>query len=109
MNQQQFINFLSHPEQLSGENAVLLNNLLKDFPYFQSAQLLYLKTLHNEKSIHYQSQLKVAAAYAANRKALYYLINGNVDKKENTSISGQMGREVSLLVQEKKRRKTERK
>ena len=86
MNQQQFINFLSHPEQLSGENAVLLNNLLKDFPYFQSAQLLYLKTLHNEKSIHYQSQLKVAAAYAANRKALYYLINGNVDKKENTSI-----------------------
>ena len=87
MNQQQFINFLSHPEQLSGENAVLLNNLLKDFPYFQSAQLLYLKTLHNEKSIHYQSQLKVAAAYAANRKALYYLINGNVDKKENTSFS----------------------
>ncbi|MES1220968.1 MAG: hypothetical protein ABUT20_36045 [Bacteroidota bacterium] len=88
MKREQFINYLLHPEELKGESAVALNSLLKEFPYFQSAQLLYLKTLHNEKSIHYQSQLKIAAAYSANRKSLYFLINGEPAKKENPEKSG---------------------
>jgi hypothetical protein len=83
MKREQFINYLLHPEQLSSENALELAGLLKEFPYFQSAQLLYLKTLHNENSIHYQSQLKIAAAYSANRKSLYFLINGTPTKIEN--------------------------
>ncbi|HRH61911.1 MAG TPA: hypothetical protein PLI68_01160 [Bacteroidia bacterium] len=83
MKREQFINYLLHPEQLSSENALELAGLLKEFPYFQSAQLLYLKTLHNENSIHYQSQLKIAAAYSANRKSLYFLINGTPTKVEN--------------------------
>lgn len=82
MKREQFINYMLHPEELKGESAVALNSLLKEFPYFQSAQLLYLKTLHNEKSVHYQSQLKIAAAYSANRKSLYFLINGEPQKKE---------------------------
>ncbi len=82
MKREQFIEYLLNPLELKGESAVALNGLLKEFPYFQSAQLLYLKTLHNEKSIHYQSQLKIAAAYSANRKSLYFLINGDPKKKE---------------------------
>ncbi len=87
MKREQFINYLLHPEQLSSENALELAGLLKEFPYFQSAQLLYLKTLHNENSIHYQSQLKIAAAYSANRKSLYFLINGTPSKAENKQSS----------------------
>ncbi len=87
MKREQFINYLLNPQSLQGENAVALNSLLKEFPYFQSAQLLYLKTLHNEKSIHYQSQLKIAAAYSANRKALYFLINGEAPQKELQEIA----------------------
>ncbi len=82
LKREQFIHYLLHPDQLQGESAVALNSLLKEFPYFQSAQLLYLKSLHNEKSIHYKSQLKIAAAYSANRKSLYFLINGEPTKKE---------------------------
>ena len=84
MKREQFINYLLNPEELKGESAVALNSLLQEFPYFQSAQLLYLKTLHNEKSIHYQSQLKIAAAYSANRKSLYFLINGEAPQKDKT-------------------------
>jgi hypothetical protein len=87
MKREQFINYLLHPEELKGESAVALNSLIKEFPYFQSAQLLYLKTLHNEKSIHYQSQLKIAAAYSANRKSLYFLINGEPVKKSVATAS----------------------
>lgn len=87
MKREQFINYLLHPEQLSSENALELAGLLKEFPYFQSAQLLYLKTLHNENSIHYQSQLKIAAAYSANRKSLYFLINGTPTKVENNQTT----------------------
>jgi hypothetical protein len=87
MNREQFINYLLHPEDLKAENAVALNSLLKEFPYFQSAQLLYLKSLHNDKSIHYQSQLKIAAAYSANRKSLYFLINGEPKAKVIGSLA----------------------
>ena len=85
MKREQFINYLLNPDELNGENTVALHSLLKEFPYFQSAQLLYLKTLHNENSIHYQSQLKIAAAYSANRKSLYFLINGSPAKNEKKS------------------------
>ena len=83
MKREQFINYLLNPDELKGESAVALNSLIKEFPYFQSAQLLYLKTLHNENSIHYQSQLKIAAAYSANRKSLYFLINGEPKKRDS--------------------------
>lgn len=83
MKREQFINYLLNPDELKGESAAALTGLIKEFPYFQSAQLLYLKTLHNEKSIHYQSQLKIAAAYSANRKSLYFLINGEPKKREH--------------------------
>ncbi|MDQ3046297.1 MAG: hypothetical protein M3R27_02030, partial [Bacteroidota bacterium] len=44
------------------------------FPYFQTAHLLYAKSLHNQKSIHYNNQLKITAAYATDRKVLHSLI-----------------------------------
>ena len=81
LNRNDFISLLES-EKLSPDNAALLNGLLKEFPYFQTAHLLYLKNLHDQNSIHYNNQLKVAAAYSADRKVLYELIN-----KEDKNIS----------------------
>jgi|GEM_PF-559872 hypothetical protein len=78
MNKIQFSDFLSSPASLSQESAVLLAEVLKAFPYCQTAQLLYVKSLHNQKSMLYNSQLKVAAAYATDRIILHDLINGPV-------------------------------
>jgi hypothetical protein len=74
MNRAQFISYLENPDKLSGDDVVLLSGLIKDFPYFQTAHLLYAKSLHNQNSIHYNNQLKITAAYATDRKILHKLI-----------------------------------
>jgi hypothetical protein len=74
MNRTQFTSYLDHSEKLSGEDSRLLTNLLKNFPYFQTAHLLLAKSLHNQNSIDYNNQLKITAAYATDRKILHQLI-----------------------------------
>jgi hypothetical protein len=64
---------------MSGTDSALLSGLLKDFPYFQTAHLLYAKSLHNQNSVQYNNQLKLTAAYAADRKVLHRLITKQVE------------------------------
>jgi len=74
MNATQFIDYLEKPSSISEASTKELAALVDQFPYFQSAHLLYLKGLHQNKSLEYPRQLKVAAAYASDRKKLYELI-----------------------------------
>ena len=74
MNKAQFISLLKSPEKTNGETSGMLEGLLKEFPYCQTAHLLHAKTLHSENSIHYQERLKTASVYASDRKVLYHLI-----------------------------------
>lgn len=78
MNRNQFISYMNNPDQLSGNDSIVLAELLKNFPYFQTAHLLYAKSLHNQNSIHYNNQLKVTATYATDRKILHHLITKKV-------------------------------
>ncbi len=74
MNAQQFLTWMRNPGQTSREESAQLDAMLDSFPYFQSGHLLYIKNLHNQGSFLYNNQLKMAAAYAVNRKVLYQLI-----------------------------------
>lgn len=74
MNRTQFISYLDNPDKLSSSDAIVLSELIRNFPFFQTAHLLYLKSLHNQHSIHYNNQLKISAAYASDRKVLHQLI-----------------------------------
>jgi hypothetical protein len=74
MNRAKFITYLENPDKLSVDDTVQLSQLIKDFPFFQTAHLLYAKSLHNQNSIHYNNQLKTTAAYATDRKVLHRLI-----------------------------------
>jgi len=74
MNKQQFEDFINFPEHLDSGSLPLLESLVKQFPYCQTAYLLYVKNLYDEKSIHFNQQLKIAAAYASDRKRLKQLI-----------------------------------
>ncbi|HEX8517807.1 MAG TPA: hypothetical protein VF868_16535 [Bacteroidia bacterium] len=85
MNKTQFISFLENPSVLAEKESGLLAGLVKDFPYFQTAYLLYAKSLHNQNSIHYNNQLKVTAAYATDRKMLHKLITGRNEPKPRLS------------------------
>jgi len=85
VNKQQFISFMDAPEKLSGADAVLLNDVIKQFPFFQTAHLLYAKSLHNTQSINYNNQLKTTAAYASDRKVLYQLITNKKQEVQEAS------------------------
>jgi len=74
MNKDVFIGYLKDPATMDATSMPGLKNLISQYPYFQTAHLLYLKNLYNEKSIDYSSQLKIAAVYANSRKRLYELV-----------------------------------
>ncbi len=88
MNRNQFIAYMDQPDKLSGNDGVSLAELVKNFPYFQTAHLLYAKSLHNQNSIHYNNQLKITATYATDRRVLYHLITQKtvVERKEEIAI-----------------------
>src|ERR1017187_5070578 len=75
MNRQQFISYVAQPSMLSAETEALLGNIVREFPFFQTAQLLYAKNLFDIRSIQYGTQLKIASAYSGNRSVLYELIS----------------------------------
>lgn len=80
MNKDTFSAYLKNPQKLDGKSLPDLQEIVKEYPYFQTAQLLLAKNYHNENSIRYDNQLKLAANYAVDRVALYKLINNIKDE-----------------------------
>lgn len=74
MNKDRFIALVKNPALLKAEDAPFLEELLKEFPYFQSAHLLAARCYKVSDSIHLQKQIKKAAAHITDRRVLYNLI-----------------------------------
>ena len=74
MTKNDFIYYLSHPENLDATSIGALEKLVNEYPYFQAGRMLYLKNLHNENSIDYEKNLHITSAYAPSGKVLYNLI-----------------------------------
>ena len=65
---------IKNPQQMKEEDVAKIDHLLQEFPYYQTGQLLITKGLLNTDSIRYNRQLRIAAAYALDRKQLFKLI-----------------------------------
>lgn len=81
MQREQFIKLLKSPFQGNENSVEQVKEITKEFPYFQTAQLLYAKLLKESHHIHFDSQLKIAAVYAADRKQLHHLIEQTFSEK----------------------------
>jgi len=77
MNSRQIIQNIEYPYLINENNIMSLDQLLSNFPYFQTAQLLLARGLLNTNSLRYNSQLKKAAIYSLDRKKLFNLITLN--------------------------------
>ncbi|MBI9033157.1 MAG: hypothetical protein JEZ03_01670 [Bacteroidales bacterium] len=75
INRQQFEQYLRDPEKLNSASVEWLEDVIKEFPYCQSAYLLYVKNLLKESNIGYYQQLKVASAYVTDRRILKQLLD----------------------------------
>jgi len=84
MTREQMLHFMRNPELLNEKNLVELKEILEEYPYFQSAHLLYVRNLSNEKNFRFASQLKVSAIHATDRTVLYHLLN--TQKKEAKEV-----------------------
>jgi hypothetical protein len=80
MNAEQFIESLRAPEALDSASMIRLSEVLREYPFCQPAQILFLKSLQNEENIRFNRQLKITAAYAPDRRALFELLH--IGKKE---------------------------
>ena len=71
----EFSNILKDPKALQNiEQTKQLEELLKEYPYFQAAHALYIKGLKNQNSHKYNKALKEAAAHSTDRTILFNFI-----------------------------------
>ncbi len=74
MNKQQFYYWLHNPQLLTEETLKGLNEVVQEYPFFQSARMLLIKNLHNIEHIRFNGELKTCAAHIANRRQLFELV-----------------------------------
>jgi len=77
MNKETFAKYISDPSLLDNDTLPEIKAMLDEFPYFQSAWVLYIKNLHSIKDIRYESKLKTACAFVSDRKHLHDILKGS--------------------------------
>ena len=71
-----FTQLLAQPNKVASPVELnQLEDILKEYPYFQTARALHLKGLKNLNSFKYGKALKCTAAYTTDRTILFKLIN----------------------------------
>jgi len=83
MEYKRFIQLMNEPGDVESETMSSLQELVNEFPYFQSAHLLLARSMKEQEHIRYERQLKLASAYAPDRKVLFSLIHDKKNKKDH--------------------------
>lgn len=77
MNLSEYTFLLNNPNAVNEKHAKALENVVDNFPYFQSARALYLKGLYNQDSYKYNFALKKTAAHTTDRGVLFDFITSD--------------------------------
>ncbi|MFY9243213.1 MAG: hypothetical protein WAO74_09315 [Polaribacter sp.] len=99
-----YIEILKNKEALDQVETTQLKSIVDEFPYFQSARALYLKSLKNNDSFKYNKELKITAAYTNDRAVLFDFIteisnqNKEKTKTEIAEIIPKLEKEKVIVV-----------
>ena len=85
MKRSDFSNIITNPSLLKNSDIYHLSSIITEFPYFQSARILYLKGLKNTESFKYNKNLKITAAYTTDRSILFDFITSEFFIQNNIS------------------------
>jgi len=101
MNQEQFFRLLSLPGKIDKISSIYLGKLIEEYPFFETAHSLYLKSLYDLDDIKFQSQVKNTAIRVCNRKKLNQIIFGAVVdiKAESPSIVPDKPEEIPAITE----------
>jgi hypothetical protein len=83
MNINTFNTLLAHPQDISAGHDHALAQIIKDYPFFQSARALQLKGLKQADSYHYNKALKTTAVYTTDRDVLFDYITATEFSQES--------------------------
>lgn len=96
MKSEEIIKLINNPELFDNNSEKQLENLLMEYPYFQTARLLYLMNLHEGKDSKFNAELKRTACYAVDRKKMYFLVNANQFTPIKINRLGKLDKTVQL-------------
>ena len=71
------LKILKNPHKISESEAILIDELVKEFPYFQAARAIQLKNHKNLDSFQFEKILSKTAIYTSNRRILFDFIEHN--------------------------------
>jgi hypothetical protein len=74
MNRNDFLEIMDNRKPFDPGMLGEFNELIRIFPYFQSAHLLFLKGLNRNEDVRFGNQLRNSALYIADREVLYDLL-----------------------------------
>ena len=100
MNASDLKYLLGQPGAIESAHSLELNLVLKDFPYFQAARALFLKSLYNQNNFKYNAELKRTAAYTTDRSVLFNYITSRGFKSISSSDSYKIDLLESIVVKE---------
>jgi len=63
------------------DNNTALHDIVHTFPYFQLAQVMYARQMYEDNDSEVATRVKLASAYAPNRKAMYLMFRKPLEKK----------------------------
>ncbi len=101
MNKELFNRHVLDPGILTEESVHQLMELVRDFPYCQSARVLLVTALYKEKSIRYDAELKLTAVYAGDRGVLKKRIYQIGKKKTPVSLPDEHVEKETAAEEEK--------
>ncbi|MFV8268409.1 tetratricopeptide repeat protein [Flavobacterium sp. GT2N3] len=77
MNVTDYTYLINKPNAIHEKQTEALENVLTEFPYFQSARAIQLKGLYNQNSFKYNTALKITAAHSTDRSILFDFITSD--------------------------------
>ncbi len=76
MDKAQFQNYIRNPGEITiNPDLGLLDQVIKTYPFFQSAYILSILANHESKSTFYSPFLQNSAVFVADREVLFHLVN----------------------------------
>ena len=75
MSGDHILRYMEDPSSLNERTLGELREILDEYPYFQTAHLLYIRNLQIESNFRFAGQLKTCSAFVTDHAVLYHLLN----------------------------------
>ena len=98
MNTNDYINLLNNSKAINDKQTLILETIVQEFPFYQSARALYLKGLYNQESFRYNYELKKTAAHTTDRSVMFDFITSDDFKIFQQEVYDKYQAEIQNII-----------